>query len=234
MTEVRTETVSLAVPQAPPMNAFVAGPPGPGPHPGLILCQEAYGVNAHIRDVAARFAREGFVTIAPELFHRTAPGFEGRYDNFEEARPHLGALTTPALEADLRATYGWLTGNAAVVRGRIHAVGFCVGGRVAFLANLVLPVASSASFYGGGMVPEYVSRVGDTHGPALFFWGGLDTHIGTDAPRALSDALKAAGKTYLHVEIADANHGFFCDQRAAYNPLAAREAWALTLAFFQR
>ena len=121
-----------------------------------------------------------------------------------------------------------------MVRGRVHAVGFCVGGRVAFLANLVLPLASTVSFYGGGIVPELVSRVGEAHGPALFFWGGLDKHIGIDAPRALSDALRAAGKTDVHVEIADADHAFFCDQRPSYNAHAAREAWALTLAFLKR
>jgi len=231
--EVLTTTVSLAVADAPAMSAFVARPARTGPLPGLLLCQEAFGVNGHIRDVAQRFAREGYVVIAPELFHRTAPGFEGRYDDFDSVRPQMQALTTAGLEADIRAAYSWLLADPGVNRDRTHSVGYCMGGRVAFLANLIVPVVSSASYYGGGMVPEYLPRVKDAHGSALFFWGGLDKHLGLENPRALTDALRAAGKSTIHVEISDAEHGFFCNERPAYNPRAAREAWALTLAFFR-
>jgi len=231
--EVLTAEVSLPVADAPAMGAFVARPAAPGPLPGLLLFQEAFGVNGHIRDVARRFAREGYVVIAPELFHRAAPGFQGNYADFDGVRPLIQGLTTAGLEADIRAAHAWLSADPGVNRARTHAVGFCMGGRVAFLANLIVPVVSSASFYGGGMVPEYLPRLRDTHGAALFFWGGLDKHIGLENPRALTDALRAAGKNTVHVEISDADHAFFCDERPAYNPRAAREAWALTLAFFR-
>ena len=233
MTGVATAEISLTVADAPQMGAFVARPATAGPHPGLLLFQEAFGVNGHIKDVAQRFAREGFVVVAPELFHRTAPGFQGRYDDFDAVRPLIQGLTTAGLEADIRAAYAWLSSDPGVNRARTHAVGYCMGGRVAFLANLIVPVVSSASYYGGGMVPEYLPRVQDAHGAALFFWGGLDKHIGLDNPRALTDALRAAGKPTVHVEISDADHAFFCDERPAYNARAAREAWALTLAFFR-
>jgi len=225
--------ITLTVPDAPPMAAFVARPATPGPRPGLLLFQEAFGVTGHIRGLAGRFAAEGYVVIAPELFHRRAPGFQGSYDNFDAVRPLVQGLTTAGLEADIRAAHAWLTSDPGVDRARTHAVGFCMGGRVAFLANLAVSVRSTASFYGGGMVPEYLPRVAEAHGPALFFWGGLDQHVGLEGPRRLTDALRAAGRASVHVEIADANHAFFNDERPAYNPRAAREAWALTLAFFR-
>jgi len=85
------------------MRAFVARPDGAGPHPGIVVFQEAFGVNSHIRDVTARFAREGFVAIAPELFHRTASGFEGDYADFASVMPHFKAITTEGMAADARA-----------------------------------------------------------------------------------------------------------------------------------
>lgn len=230
---IATSTVSLQVAHAPPMNAFVARPAGAGPHPGLMVFQEAYGVNPHIRDVATRFAAQGFVATAPELFHRTGPGFEGRYGDFEGTKPHYDAITTPGLEADIQAAFAWLRQAPGVAGDRIHAVGYCMGGRVSFLANLVVPVASTVTYYGGGIVPEYLPRVVQAHGPALCFWGGLDQHIGLDGPRKLADAMRAAGKRHVHIEVSDAEHAFFCDARPSYNPRAARESWALTLEFLR-
>ncbi|MGC1493861.1 MAG: dienelactone hydrolase family protein, partial [Candidatus Acidiferrum sp.] len=85
--EITGEYVQLSVNDGTTMRAWTAWPKEEGPHPGLLVFQEAFGVNAHIRDVAGRFAREGFVTVAPELFHRTGPGFEGRYDDFPGVMP---------------------------------------------------------------------------------------------------------------------------------------------------
>src|ERR1700733_9069628 len=103
------ESIELKVPQASPMAAYVARPSSGGPHPGLIVFQEAFAVNPHIRDVTDRFAAEGYVAVAPELFHRTAPrGFEGNYKDFPSVKPHYEALTNEAAEADIRATSHWL------------------------------------------------------------------------------------------------------------------------------
>ena len=234
MTSLRTGTITVGVAGESAMQAFVARPRDAGPHPGLLLFQEAFGVNAHIRDVAGRCAAAGYNTVAPELFHRTGPGFEGDYDDFESVRPHMAGLTIEGLEADIRATYQWLTQDPSTDPGRIVAVGFCLGGRVAFLANLVVPLAASASFYGRGIAPELLPRLGALHGPTLCAWGGQDQHIGLANPRALADALIAAGKTHVHVEFSDAGHGFYCDARKSYHPAAAREAWALTLDFLHR
>jgi carboxymethylenebutenolidase len=215
------------------MRAFVARPTGNGPHPGMIVLQEAFGVDAHIRDVAGRFAKEGFTAIAPELYHRTAPGFEGDYNDFDALRPHMSAMTVDGQVADLDAVHRWLGQDAATDSDRLAAIGFCMGGRVAFLANTALPLRAAVSHYGGG-IPTLLDRVGTLHGPQLFYWAGQDRRILPEQHRSVVDALRNAGKPFVNVEFSQANHGFFNDARASYGADAAHESWALTLAFLAR
>ena len=222
--------VAIPVGGAPEMRMFVVHPAGSGPHRAIIVMQEAYGVNSHIRDVTARFAREGFLAVAPELFHRTGTGVEGRYDAFAAMQPHFGALTTDGILADARAAYRWVVSQPDVDAARVASTGYCLGGRASFLANSSLPLAAGVSYYAGGM-PSVLDRVGTVHGPHTFFWGGRDRHITGEQKQAVVDALTKAGKPFTNVEFSQADHGFFCDQRSAYEPNAAREAWALTVAF---
>ncbi|MGO8814121.1 MAG: dienelactone hydrolase family protein [Terriglobia bacterium] len=236
MEEVHTDWVNLQVADGTTMRAFQARPQDGHPRAGLLLFQEAFGVNAHIRDVAERFAREGYHTLAPELFHRTGPGFEGTYNNFEAAMPHVRALKEQDLEADARSAYGWLHENVGSAEIPLACIGFCMGGRVSFLTNSALPLKAAVSFYGGGIAPNpmgtgLLNRATDLHAPQLFFWGGVDKHIGPEQRQAVAEALRKAGKPFVNVEFADADHGFFCDARSSYNPAAARQAWALTHAF---
>ena len=232
--QIVQEKTQVAVPGDKPMQAYVARPASPGPHPGLMVFQEAFGVNHHIRDVTDRFAREGYVAIAPELFHRTAPpGFEGDYNNFASMKPHYEALTNDAAEADMQATYGWLTANSAVKSDHISSVGFCLGGRISFLANSAVPLRAAVSFYGGGIAQGLLDRVPRLYGPALLIWGGLDKHITPEHRKAVVDAMRAQQKAYVNVEFSHAEHAFFCDERAAYEPNAARQAWTLTLEFLR-
>jgi len=236
MLEIQTGWITLNVADGTSMRAYVARPQGNAAHAGLLVYQEAFGVNAHIRDVTARFAREGYIAVAPELFHRTAPGFEGAYDNFEAARAHVMALTHRNLEADVRAAYEWLRADHQTEGQRIACVGFCMGGRVAFLTNALLPVRASISFYGGGIAPNpytpgLLDRAGDLHAPQMLLWGGMDKHLGPEVTRAVTEALRAAGKPFVNAEFSDADHGFFCDARSSYNPHAARQAWVFALTF---
>ncbi|MFZ0538201.1 MAG: dienelactone hydrolase family protein, partial [Candidatus Sulfotelmatobacter sp.] len=146
------EKVELAVADGTRMAAYVARPKAGGAHPGLLVFQEAFGVNHHIRNVAERFAAEGYVAIAPELFHRTAPpGFEGSYTDFPAVMPHVQAVTTETAEADVRSTYDWLRSSAKA--NEISSVGFCMGGRVSFIANSTVALRAAVSFYGGGIAP---------------------------------------------------------------------------------
>lgn len=234
----KTEYVTLAVADGTSMRAYVARPEG-APKAGLMVFQEAFGVNAHIRDLAERYAREGYLAIAPELFHRTAPGLEAGYTDFPAVMPHMQALRDPGLEADFRATYDWLKNGSGVSGLKISAVGYCMGGRCACQASIVLPLACGISYYGGGigpsqMFPSLIDRLKDLQAPMLFFWGGLDQHIGQDQVRAVNDKLTEEKKPFVNVEFSFADHGFFCDARASYNAEAAAEAWALTLAFLNQ
>jgi carboxymethylenebutenolidase len=227
------EKVELAVADGTRMAAYVARQGHGGPHPGLLVFQEAFGVNHHIRNVTERFAAEGYVAIAPELFHRTAPGFEGSYTDFDSVRPHVQAVTVETAELDVRSAYEWLRSNERVRANEISSIGFCMGGRVSFIANGVVALRAAVSFYGGGIAPGLLDRASRLQGPSLFIWGGLDKHITPEHRKAVTDALTAQQKSYVNVEFSRADHGFFCDERAAYEPHSARQAWALTLEFLR-
>jgi carboxymethylenebutenolidase len=235
--EISSAYVELSVNDGSTMRAWVARPKEEGAYPGLLVFQEAFGVNAHIRDIAGRFAREGFVAVAPELFHRTGAGFDGRYDDFSSAVPHMKALNDASMGADLRAAHDWVRGSIGAELA-IFAIGYCLGGRAAFLAALTLPLAGAISYYGGGIAPNatnpgLLGRASGMQAPLLLFWGGRDKHIPPEQVRAVTDALRAAGKNFVNVEISNADHAFFCDARASYSPAAALLAWPLTLAFLR-
>jgi carboxymethylenebutenolidase len=217
------------------MDAYSARPKGDGPFPGLLVLQEAFGVNAHIRDMVERFAREGYVAIAPELFHRTAPGFEGSYTDFSAVMPLMQALNDDDMSADLKSAHDWLVGQGCE---KTAAIGYCMGGRAAFLASATLPIRAGCSYYGGGIAPGprgpgLLDRLDRVTCPLLFFWGGLDQHLGPEMVRVVEDALAAAQKDYINIVIAKADHGFFCDERASYSAGAAAVAWPMTLAFLK-
>src|SRR5262245_39741176 len=115
MTKIASEYVEIAPGDATRMLAWVARPADRDSLRGLVVFQEAFGVNSHIRNVTDRFAGLGFTAIAPELFHRTAPPkFEGAYDNFAAVMPHVQAIKEESLSLDVQAAYDWLRANSKV------------------------------------------------------------------------------------------------------------------------
>lgn len=231
---IQTEFITLSVGDGSSMRAYVARPEG-APRAGILVFQEIFGVNEHIRDVAERFAREGYLAVAPELFHRTGPGFESGYTDMAPGRTHAQAVTDEGLTADILAAHGWLQSSAPNLR--IAAIGYCMGGRVAALASMVAPLSCSVAYYGGGIAPHpfykvnLIDRFSEVGCPILFCWGGLDGFIKPEHVHMVTEAMRAANKPFASAEFSDADHGFFCDARASYNANAASEAWALTLAF---
>jgi len=234
---ISTDYVTLPVTDGTRMRAYVARPEA-APRAGILVFQEIFGVNQHIRDIAERFAREGYLAIAPELFHRTAPGFESGYTDMGPGRTNAQAATDEGLSNDIRAAFQWLQqdGGAGL---RIASIGYCMGGRVACLSSMVAPLACAISYYGGGIAPHpfykvnLTDRFSDIQAPMLYFWGGLDGFIKPEHVHLITGAMRAAGKTFVSAEFSDADHGFFCDERASYNANAATEAWALTLAYLE-
>jgi len=214
------------------MSAYAASPRGAGVVPGVIVFQEAYGVNAHIRDVVERIARLGMVAIAPELYHRTAPGFEAAYGDWDAVAPHYNAVTAATIADDARAACRWLEERADPTR--TAAIGFCMGGRAAYVANAHLPLRAAVAFYGGGIAPDLLDLAAQQHAPLLMFWGGHDTNIPPEKYRAVADALTAAEREHEQVVFSNAGHGFFCDARESYNAGAAKTATDRAIAFFDK
>lgn len=233
MATVKTETITLNVADGTTMNACVATPEGAGKAPAIIVFQEIFGVNPNIRNIAERFAAIGYVAIAPELFHRTAPGFVGPYSDLPACMPHMQAMTPEGNIADARAAYEWLQNNPRVAPNATASMGFCMGGRVSFLANSALPLSATISFYGTAIAPGFLPRASQQHGPVLFFWGGLDARITRDQTRGVVDAMTEAKKIFVNVDFSDADHGFFCDARSNYNEKAAKQAWELLTSFLK-
>lgn len=225
---VQTERHILQVADGTEM-ALHAARPGRGGAPGLLVFQEAFGVNGHIRGLCEAFAREGWLAAAPELYHRTAPGQVFPYGDITPARPHMQAMTEAGLRADQQAAFDWLRDQGCHAVG---AIGYCMGGRMAFLANADLPLAAAVSYYGGG-IQNLGDRVSDLHGPMLFHWAGRDAHVTPEHARAVEDSLRAAGRPFVSVHHSEADHGFNCDERASHHPESARLALAVTLAFLR-
>lgn len=214
------------------MNAYITAPDDSATHPGIILLQEAFGITSHIRAVADRIACEGYVVIAPELFHRTAPGIEFDQNNLPVVMEHVTAMKLEQQQDDLRACYGWLQQNERVNKNKIGSIGYCMGGRVSFIANYTLPLSACVSYYGSG-IQNMGDKVNDLHAPHLFFWGGLDKHILPEHVATVEANMKIGGKNYVSVVFSYADHAFNNDQRANYNADASKEAWALSMAFFK-
>jgi len=227
-----TKKVSLKVSDGSEMGAYVSIPEGKGPFPGVIVFQEAFGVNPHMRHVADWIAQEGYVAICPALFHRTAGDAEFPYGDFNLVAPHYQAITPEGLEADITACYNWLKKQPEVIHDKLGTIGFCLGGRVSFIANTILPFSACISYYGGG-VQMLADKASSVHAPHLFFWGGLDKHILPEHIDTIVNAMKAAEKPYTNVVISNADHAFSCNDRPSYNADAAKEAWAMSMAFFK-
>ena len=143
------------------------------------------------------------------------------------------AATPEGVEQDLQASYAWLAARSDVNAADIFSVGFCMGGKISFLANTILPLRASSSFYGNGIAQELLTRAADVKAPMLLVWGGLDKHIRPEQRAAVTEALTGSNKEYVNVEFSNADHAFFCDERPSYNARAAEQAWVLLLEFFQ-
>ena len=234
MSTTTLERVALSVSDGTKMHAYIARPANvTATTPGMIVFQEAFGVNDHIRSVAARFAENGFLAIAPELYHRTGDGVEYDYTSPREERAvHSSAITIDGLAADAKAAYDWLTREGKIAAPKIACVGYCMGGRTSYVANAFIPLAGAISFYGGGC-HEMTHLAAKQSAPILMFWGGQDKGIDAKQRRTVEDALDAAKKPHTQVLFSYADHGFFCDARASYSADAARQAWALSMEYLR-
>lgn len=231
------ETITLATADG-PMPAYVAEPDGP-PLGGVVVVQEAYGVNDHIEDVTRRFARAGWRAVAPALFHRQGGSPTVPYGDISAVMPYLGALSYEGLMVDLDATLAFLANGGQPV-ARTGIVGFCMGGSVATFAAAARPLGAAVSFYGGGLTrgrfggPPLLEVAPRLQTPWLGLFGELDHGIPAEEVEAMRSAAKDAPAETEIVRYPDADHGFHCDGRPeVYNAAAARDAWARTLTWLE-
>jgi len=233
--DITTERVSIPLPGGGPMGGYLARPKTGGPFSAVLVYMEIFGVNPHIRDVVERVAREGYLALAPDYFHRTGPGVEYGYDDagFAGGMKLLGALRADEMIGDAKAAIAWLRKRPDVRGDRIGAMGFCIGGHMTYLTACETDVRAAASFYGGGIAapagpggaPATIGRTGKLRGKLLCLFGGKDAFI----PKSQVDAIRAAlakhGVRHEVVVYPEADHGFFCDQRGTYQKAAAEDAW---------
>ena len=239
---MRDERVTLTTSDG-PMDAYVARPDGVARAPGVVVVQEAFGVNAHIRDVCARLAGEGFVAVAPELFHRSGRGVELAYGDLAPVMPHFSRLTNATIETDLGAAFDWLDGDAGVDGPGASIVGFCMGGFASFLGacRLGARVRRAVAFYGGGILrarpniglSPLIDEAERMVAPLLLLFGGADAGIPQADIDAIDARLTALEKRHETVVYPGAGHGFFCDLRPSYHAEAAADAWPRTLAWLR-
>lgn len=220
---------------APELRAWLAKPEGAGSPPGVLLYIEAFGVNAHMRAVAERYAAAGYLAIVPDIYH-------GQVFDYGDIENAIGAVRGLDDRRVLRETEAALERLAAEgAGGKPAVVGYCMGGRLAFLAGLEFGTRLSAvvSYYGGGIGPEkdrlgrapLIERADELGAPILMHYGGKDQSIAPAEHARIAAALSKAGKRYAISVYPEAGHGFNCDERPSYDAEAAAEAWELTQTF---
>ena len=250
MTDKRQLTVDLTSADGFTLPAYVSLPDG-RPRGAVVVLQEIFGVNSHIRNVADGYAAAGYLAVAPATFHRVKAGVDLGYTGddmgagmalkaaVEAMASPGGSAITPLVMHDIAAAvkYGSVAANMATQDttalggpgSKVGIVGYCWGGLLTWRAACLLSgVSAAVPYYGGGMT------VGDEPArqpkcPVLCHFGEQDKHI--TLPSVL--AFKAAQQA-VEVQIYDADHGFNCDQRGSYNAEAAKLALDRTLAFFRR
>jgi carboxymethylenebutenolidase len=206
------------------LSAYVALP-AKEPVAALVVVQEIFGVNAHIRSVAEGYAKDGFLAVAPALFDRIEPGIELGYQgaDLETARNLMPKIKLTDAVADVQAALEYA---AETARKHAGAIGYCYGGTLAWLAATRLRPKAAVGYY-GGMIAQFANEKPAC--PVMLHFGKQDAHIPAEGVEKVHAA-------HPEVEIYwyDAGHGFNCDARPSYNAAAAKEARARSLAFLRK
>ena len=213
------------------MPAFLARPSAPGKYPAIIVVIEAFGLNAHIKDVAGRLAATGAVALAPDMYYRQPNSVVG-YDQLPEAIRLMTSLRDEATAADMAGVITYLQSRDFVRGDRIGITGFCMGGRITFLtACKNSEIKAAAPFYGGG-IGGLLDQAPKITCPMLLFFGGDDPFIPNDEVENIKQTLARLKKNAEVVVYPGAPHGFFCNERDSYRPDAAKDSWTRLTNFF--
>ncbi len=206
------------------LGAYRAEPSGPAKG-GIVVIQEIFGVNHHIRTVCDRLAGEGYAAVAPALFDRQQPNFESGYspDEIANARKFVANPDWAAMMRDVQAAIGVLKKD-----GPVAIIGFCMGGTIAFLAAAKLNGLSAAIGYYGGQIAKNANEKPKV--PTQLHFGEKDASIPMSDVETIKQKRGRDCEIYVYP---DAQHGFNCDERGSYNEAAAKVAWRRSIAFLQ-
>ena len=222
---VQKHTVDIETPDG-VMPAHWILPDGEGPFPAVIVLMEAFGLVPHIEDVAERLAGEGDAALAPDVYYRSLPDNKVGYDELPKAIELMQKVDDKAFIEDMKAAIDFMEASGKVKSEALGVTGFCMGGRLTFVTAAELPdkVAVAAPFYGGG-ISNHLNQAGNIKCPMLLFFADQDGFIPLEQVQQVDDKLQELGKDYRIKRYADADHGFFCNQRASYHKPSADDAW---------
>jgi len=240
--EVVSERVTVPV-GTQSMPSYLARPHASGTYPAVLVFQEIFGINRHIRNVTDRVAAEGYVALAPEPFWRWAPGIELGYDEqgLAKGMELMQKVRASEVMADANTAIEWLMRRADVGGRGCGAMGFCFGGHLTYLAACELPIAAAASFYGGFIAvgapgndgPPTIERTAKIRGKIICLFGEKDTYIPLDQVERIRQQLQEHEIRHEVVVYPNVGHGFFCDERPDYDQQSAEDAWRRVKALFQ-
>ena len=219
---MNSQRITITAENGNTFGAYLSLPPS-GSGPGLLVLQEIFGVNSHIRAVTDRWAAEGYVAIAPDLFWRVEPALELPYNNegIEKGRAARQKLDLDLTLKDIASTLDALRARSECT-GKVAVLGYCFGGLLAYLTAARSKVDAAISYYGGG-IETRLDEAGKITCPIMFHYGEKDAAIPSTAREATRQALAGHDRAEFYV-YAEAQHGFNCDQRASFQPFAAQLA----------
>jgi carboxymethylenebutenolidase len=241
---VTTEYVDIPVDQS-PMRMFVAAPAAAGQFPGIWCYSDIFQLTGPMLRACIRLAGYGFVVAAPEIYHRTEP--LGAVIPFDDAGRNCGldnAAKTPVanFDADCRAGLDWLSHHPRVSPGQLGAMGFCIGGHLAFRAALQPDVRATVCFYGTGIHDGRLGRdadagslqrAGEIRGELLMVFGSNDPHVPEEGREKVHAALRAAKTRYTRI-LYPAEHAFMRDEGPRFDPECTDQAFGDMIALFRR
>lgn len=218
------------------MEVYLSRPDGPGPFPAVIVSQHGGGVDQFIREMSDRLAAEGYAAAAPNLFHRYTE------EMLADRSQRVQHMSDPDIVADIDATVDFLRGHQSVDGERIGITGFCMGGRVTWLAAAANPhFKAAAPYYGGNLMvtwgqgkqtPFELSE--GINCPVLFHFGEIDQNPSQEDMRNLDDELTRLGKSHRFYTYPGADHAFMDYTAARYQKAASEISWPRTLNFFDQ
>jgi carboxymethylenebutenolidase len=211
------------------VDGYLVKPSDGQAHPGVVMIQEWWGVEDHIKELAERFARQGYTVLAPDLYHGKV------VHEPDEAGKAMMALNKEAAVQEIGKGVAYLKTRSDVRAEKIGVVGFCMGGLLAWKAAEMQDgaIAAVAAFYGAGYRPT-AEDIAKVTAPALVVWGGKDGSVPPADREHVTSLLRQQGKTHKTLLYPKAGHAFMNDKHGALEPESAQQAWGELVAWFKQ